>query len=131
MHDSEKPICALPISHILFLTALPLDVCLIDDRGPLLSFQGRSSSTSSTFHTSLFQVINGVMSLGFAPTGSVSNFSTFPADLPRSKPLVRVTVCGLPVYLLGHLASLQSGMSIVAHPEEFVNVDADHRHILV
>ena len=122
--------CSTHLSYTFPNRALPLDVCLIDDRGPLLSFQGRSSSTSSTFHTSLFQVINGVMSLGFAPTGSVSNFSTFPADLPRSKPLVRVTVCGLPVYLLGHLASLQSGMSIVAQ-EEFVNVDADHRHSLV
>ena len=37
------------------------NVCLIDD-GPLSSFQGKSSSASS-FHLSLLQVISGVMSL--------------------------------------------------------------------
>ena len=39
------------------------NVYLIDD-GPVLSFQGRSSSASS-FHYSLLQVIDGVMSLAF------------------------------------------------------------------
>ena len=37
------------------------NIRLVDD-GPLSSFQGRSSSTSS-FHTALLQVISGVMSL--------------------------------------------------------------------
>ena len=41
------------------------NVLLIDD-GPLSSFQGRLSSASS-FHTSLLQVIDGVMSLALCP----------------------------------------------------------------
>jgi len=51
------------------------NVRLTDD-GPLSSFQGRSSNASS-FHASLLQAIDGVMSLrGFVPAGSVSSFST-------------------------------------------------------
>ena len=41
------------------------NVCLIDD-GPLSSVQGRSSSASS-FHASLLQASNGVMSLALCP----------------------------------------------------------------
>ena len=41
------------------------NVRLTDD-GPLLSFQGRSSSTSS-FHDSLLQAVDGVMSLALYP----------------------------------------------------------------
>ena len=46
----------------------------IDD-GPLLSFQGRSLSSSS-FPASLLQVVDGVMSLAFFPAASVSSSST-------------------------------------------------------
>ena len=63
---SEKPICAPPrLSDAS--PALPLKrfQCLSDD-GPLSSFQGRSSSTSS-FHASLLQPIGGVMSLALCP----------------------------------------------------------------
>ena len=51
------------------------NVCLTDD-GPLSSFQGRSSSSSS-FNASLLQAISDVMSLALCPHwSSVSSFST-------------------------------------------------------
>ena len=62
---SEKPICA---PHCLSEVSptLPLkNVRLIDD-GPLSSFGGRSSSASS-FHASLLQAIDGVMTLASCP----------------------------------------------------------------
>ena len=63
---SEKPICAPPrLSEISATSPLKRFQCLIDD-GPLSSFQGRSSSTSS-FHACLLQAIDGVMSLALCP----------------------------------------------------------------
>ena len=59
---SEKPICALRrLSEAS--PALPLEQlqCSSDD-GPVSSFQGRSSNASS-FHASLLQAIDGVVSL--------------------------------------------------------------------
>ena len=52
----------LEVSPVLFLNSSSL---LIDD-GPLSSFQGRLSSTSS-FHTSLLQAVDGAMSLALCP----------------------------------------------------------------
>ena len=49
------------------------NVCLIDD-GPLSSFQRLTSASS--FHASLLQAIDGVMSLAMCPQ-VVSSFSTF------------------------------------------------------
>ena len=58
------------------------NVRLIDD-DPFSSFHGKLSSTSS-FHSSLFQMISGVMPLAFVPTGSGPRSWT----LLKSKPLV-------------------------------------------
>ena len=60
---SENPICAPPhLSQVSpILPFKQVQNRLMDD-GPLSSFQGRSSSASS-FHASLFQVIGGVMYL--------------------------------------------------------------------
>ena len=64
---SEKPICAPPrLSEVSPSSPLnQFNVRLIDD-GPLPSFQGRSSSASS-FHTSLLQAIDDVVSFGLCP----------------------------------------------------------------
>ena len=72
------------------------------DDGPLSSFQGRSSSASS-FHTSLFKAIDGLMSLALCPkvASPVPNTS----DLPRSCHLSAL-LCP-PVYLLGRFPSLR------------------------
>ena len=58
---------------------VPMFVCFSND-GPLSSFEGRSSSASS-FHASLLQAIDGVMSLASCPAGSVSRHSSF-VDTP-------------------------------------------------
>ena len=64
----EKPICASPRLSEVSLT-LPLKRCqyssMIKD-GLVSSFEGRSSSASS-FHASLPQAIDGVMSLALCP----------------------------------------------------------------
>ena len=98
------------------------------DNGPLLSFQGRLSNASS-FHTSLLQVIDGVMPLAFR----LQVVSQAPSDLPRHKPLV---MAALPssIYLSIYIClaiSLYSGMSRAVHQEEFSEVDTDHWHIPV
>ena len=65
MH-SEKPICAPPrLSEIVPMSPVPMFVRL---SVPALSrpFKGRSSSDSS-FHASLLQAIDGVMSLALCP----------------------------------------------------------------
>ena len=76
------------------------------DNGPLLSFQGRSSNASS-FHTSLLQVIDGVMPLAFC----LQVVSQAPSDLPRHKPLVMAALpssisLSIHIYLLGHFPLL-------------------------
>ena len=71
---SEKPICVPPrlskFSPTLLSDNLSDDetvpVARLIDYGPLSSFQGRSFSASS-FHASLLQVIDGVMSLALCP----------------------------------------------------------------
>ena len=69
---SEKPIHATHPSlrsfpNVAFWNSS--NVGLIDD-GPLSSFQGRSASASS-FHASLLQAVDGVMTIGFVPAGSL------------------------------------------------------------
>ena len=88
---SEIPYALHPISQKFPQRCLRngSKVRLIDD-GPLSSFQGRSSSASS-FHASLLQAINGVMSLALCPQ-VVSQASQHFSDLPKSKALVRVAL---------------------------------------
>ena len=87
----KNPYALHPVSQKFLQRRLRngLIVCLIDDDS-LSSFQGRSSNASS-FHASLLQVIDGVMSLALCPQLVCLKFlSTL--DLPRSKPLVRVAL---------------------------------------
>ena len=76
------------------------NVRLIDD-GPLLSFQGRSSSASS-FHASLRW--RKVLSLVCVPSGSVSSSSTL--QIFREANHLRWLLCP-PVYLLNHFPSFR------------------------
>ena len=70
------------------------NVCLIDD-GPLSSFQGRSSSTSS-FNASLLQVIDGVMSLALCPQVVSEASQHFRSS---EKQATRVASPGSPLYM--------------------------------
>ena len=79
------------------------NVRLTDD-GLLSSFQGRSSSASS-FHASLLQEIDGVMSLALCPQVVSQASQHFRSS--RSKAPVRVALPCLFVYLLGHFPSLR------------------------
>ena len=100
------------------------NVRLIVD-GPLLSFQGRSSSASS-FNASLLQVISGVMSLALCPQ-VVSQASQ---HLRSSKKQATCDSC-FACQCICSVISLHSGMSRAVHLEEFSKVDVDHRHIPV
>ena len=96
------------------------NVRLTDD-GPFSSFQGRSSSASS-FHASLFQMIGGVMSLALA--GSLFLLNTFRSSETQSSCgscFSRQSICSV--------ISLHSGMSKAVHPQEFLKVDVNHRRI--
>ena len=64
---SEKPICAPPrLSEVFPPSPFKWFQSSTTDNGPLSSFQGKSSSASS-FHASLLQAIDGVMSLVLCP----------------------------------------------------------------
>ena len=100
---SLKPICAPPrlseVSPTLLLGGC--SVRLIDD-GPLSSFQGRSSS-ASTFHDSLLQAIDGVMSLALCPQAVSQAPQHFRSS--DTQPLVMIA---LPASLsVGHFSSLR------------------------
>ena len=70
------------------------NVCLIDD-GPLSSFQGRLSSTSS-FHASLLRVISGVLSLALCPqvvSQALQHFRSSKKKVTRESRCVCQSVC--------------------------------------
>ena len=117
---SVKPICVPPrlseVSPTLQLNCS--NVRLIDD-GPFSSFRGTLSSDSS-FHASLLQVIDCVMSFGFVSTGS--DWSSWnKSELQRRKPLV---VVGFPASLS---ARFESSMLRTVHPHDSLQVDVEHR----
>ena len=81
---SEKPYCALPrLSEVSQTT--PLERF----RWSFLSFQGRLSSDSS-FHASLLQAIDGVMSSALCPQKCLKLLNA--SDLPRRKQLMMVAL---------------------------------------
>ena len=99
----EKPIkrCIPPhLSEVSLMLPLKRFLYSSDD-GPLSSFQGRSLSTSS-FHASLLQAIDGVMSLALHPQ-VVSQASQ---HFRSSEKQATCKLCP-PVCLLGHFPSLQ------------------------
>ena len=101
------------------------NVRLIDD-GPLSSFQGRSSSTNSSFHASLLQAIDGVLSLDLCPlvvSQASQHFRPSEKQVTCEGCFARQSICSV--------ISLHSGVSRAAHPQEFWKVDVDHRHIPV
>ena len=84
----------------------------------------RKRLSSSSFHASLLQAIDGVMSLALYP----QVFSQVPQNFRSSKKqdtregcFARQSICSV--------ISLHSGMSRAVHPQEFSKVDVDHWHI--
>ena len=93
--------------------------CLSDD-GPLSSSQGRSSSAFS-FHASLSQAIDGVISLALFPqvvSQAPQHFKSSEKQATGEGCFARQSICSI--------ISLHSGMSSLVHPQEFSKVDADH-----
>ena len=122
----ENPICAPPC-----LSEVPQhclrngsSVCLIDD-GNLSSFKGSSSSTSF-LNAPFLQVINGVMSLALC----LQVVSQAPQHFISSKKQATCEGCFAHQSVCS-VISLHSGMSRAVHPQEFLKVDVDHRHIPV
>ena len=130
-------------------------VRLIDD-GPLSSFQGRSSSTSS-FHASLLQVIDGVTSLALC-SQVVSPASQYLRSMPFLRVALPTSLFVMSLALCPQVVSqspqyfrssenqatcegcfahqsiclvvpFHYGMSRTVHLQEFLKVDVDHRHI--
>ena len=92
------------------------NVCLIND-GPLSSFQGRSPSASS-FNASVFQAIDGVMSLALYPqvvSQASQHFISSEKQATCDGCFARQSVCSV--------ISLHSGMFRAVHPQEFSKVD--------
>ena len=103
MH-SVKSICT-PLRPSELSPTLPFKrfQCL-SDNGLLSSFQGRSSSASS-FHASLLQAIDGVMSLVLCPQGVSQTSQHFRFSEKQ--------------------ATCEACMSRAVHPQEFFKVDAE------
>ena len=117
------------VSQLTSLTSLYLSNHVVNfsriDDGPLLSFQGRSSSYSYV-HASLFQATDRVMSLALCP----QVVSQAPQHFRSSE--TQATCEGLlcpPVCLLGHFPSLRLVRVRAIHRQEFLKVDIDHWHI--
>ena len=90
------------------------------DADPLSSFQGRSSSASS-FHASLFQAFDSVMSSALYPQ-VVSSSSTLQSFCEGC--FARQSICSV--------ISLHSGMSRAVHPQSFGRwMSSLNRHIPV
>ena len=69
-HNVLHPVSQTSFPNVAFGTVLmPVGRTRLIDDGPFSSFQRRSSSASS-FHASLLQAINGVMSLALCPISS-------------------------------------------------------------
>ena len=98
---SEKSICAPSrLSEVSPRLPLKRFQCSSDWRWPSLVLSRRSSSTSF-FNASLFQAINGMMSLALCPLWSSSTLEIF-----REASHLWVLLCP-PVCLLGHFPSLR------------------------
>ena len=109
-HVTTKQRCLCTIRWILKI--LGSNVRLIDD-GPLSSFQGRSSSASS-FHASLLQAIDGMMSLALCPqvvSQASQHFRSSEKQATCEGCFARQSTCSV--------VSLHPGMSRVSHPQEF------------
>ena len=90
---------------------------------PLSSFQGRSSSVS-TFHPSLLQAIDGVMSLALCPyvvSQASQHFRSSEKQATCEGCFARQSIRSV--------ISLHSGMSRAVQPQEFSKVDVNHRRI--
>ena len=97
------------------------------DDGPVSSFQGRSSRASaSSFHASLLQAINGVMSLALCPK-VVSQASRHLGSSKKQATCEDCFAC-LSTCLV---VSLHSGMFWAVHLQEVLKVNVDHWHIPV
>ena len=97
-------LCALlPLSDVSPSFLWKRFQCSSDWQWPSLFLSRRSSSVYS-FHAALLQAIDGVMSLFFAPAGSVPSFSTLQTFREASH--LWGLLC-LAVYMLGHFPSLQ------------------------
>ena len=103
---------------------VPMSICLTDDVA-LSSFEGRSSS-ASTFHSSLLQVVSGAMSLALCPQ-AVSLLKL----LNTSEKQATCEGCLAHQSNICSVVSLHSGMSRGSTTEEFSKVDVDHRQIPV
>ena len=122
-------LCAQKSPYVLHPVSPKFPQCcnvrLIDDGSPSWtpSFQGRLSSASS-FHTSLLQAIDGVMSLALC----LQVVSQAPQHLRFSEKQAACEGCcaRLPTCLV---ASLHSGMSRAVQPQEFSKVGVDQWHI--
>ena len=95
----------------------------LTDDGPLSSFHGRSSRASS-FHTSLFQAANSVMSLALYP----QVVSQAPQHFICSKKKATCEGC-FTCQFICLVISLLSGKSRAIYPQAFSKVDVDHWHI--
>ena len=97
----------------------------LTEYGPLLSFQGRSSSASS-LDASLLQAIDGVMSLALCPqlvSQASHHFRSSETQATCEVYFARQSICSV--------VSLHPGMSRAVHPQEFSKVYVDHWHIPV
>ena len=106
------------------------------DDGPRSSFQGRSRRSSlkgreraiaSSFHASLLQAIDGVMSLALCPQVVSQASQHFRSSEKQATcdegRFARQSVCSV--------VSLHSGMSKTVHPQELSKVDVDQQMISV
>ena len=97
---------------------------MIDD-GPLSPFLGRSSSASS-FHASLLQAIDVVMSLALCSqilSQTPQHFRSSETQTTCEGCFARQSIC--------LVISLHSSLSRAVHPQEFTKVDVDQWHIPV
>ena len=115
----EKPIYALPRLPDVSPT-LPLKQfqCLIDD-GPLSSFEGRSSNAFS-FHASLLQAIDGVISVALRP----QVMSQAPQYFRSSEKHPTCESC-FPAIVSARSFPFTPASRAV-HPQEFSKVAVDH-----
>ena len=109
---------------LLCYLSISSSVGLIDN-GPHLSFQGRSLSTSS-FHTSLIQAMDGVMSSALSPqvvSQAPQHFRSSETQATRDNCFACQSVCSV--------ISLDSGMSRTVDAQKCLKVAVKHCHISV
>ena len=123
---SKKPICAPPrLSEVSPTSPLKQFQCSFDCMALSRPFKGRSSSASS-FHASLLQAIDGVVSLALCPqvvSQASQHFRSSEKQATFEGCFARQSVCsGI---------SLHSDMYRAVHPQEFSKVDVDQRPVPV